>query len=436
MQVSSRIATDLAAAAQDAVVFLAPLRSDEPAPRGGELIAKLGGLVAGGLGARASSRPLPVSLAAAHTQARPAKVLLYLQPEIARGQLRITADVYRVTPNVWDRVRQPVPAPLAHGFATARIDAEVRSYLAPVPLLANHIERASIDDRDLVALACGDIDQDGSLELVTLGRRRAAMGRIRAGRFVPDKVVPLRDLAGVAPAPLREPLGSIAIVAPRGASGAHVDSAISDRAHGTRFDLDFRAIASIAGVPFASRNGDFCVAFQGSTLSATVIKCAEGDPTLEPADLETPLDVAAWGSFVTTDGAVHAIAATRDPRTAELRVRADEQVAAFPRAGAQVALADLDQDGAPEIISTLDVPPAKPSTSGSTAVSPRTPPRAPPPRARPLTTGAEDAFVITMAPGERAARARANSGTRRGARARCLSTRRQGRRPLGPRDPE
>ena len=82
-----------------------------PAPRSGELIAKLGGLVAGGLGARASSRPLPVSLAAAHTQARPAKVLLYLQPEIARGQLRVTADLYRVTPNVWDRVRQPVLPP-------------------------------------------------------------------------------------------------------------------------------------------------------------------------------------------------------------------------------------------------------------------------------------------------------------------------------------
>ena len=152
-----------------------------------------------------------------------------------------------------------------------------------------------------------------------------------------------------------------------------------------------------------------------------MIKCAEDDPTLEPADLETPLDVAAWGSFVTTDGAVHAIAATRDPRTAELRVRADEQVAAFPRAGAQVGLADLDQDGAPGNISTLDVPPAKPATSGSASGIPTNlAASAAPTSAAPTRIPPEHRRRVrdhVMAPGERAARAGANSRTGRGARA-------------------
>ena len=336
-------------------VFVGPLRSDEPAPRGAELAGKLAGWLAGALGGGASARAEPVSLATAQAIAH-GKSLVYVEIEIARGQLRATADVYRTTRNVWDRARQPVPAPIAHAPLAVRIDGEIRSYLAPVPLVANRIEKATTEDRDLIAIACGDVDGDGALEIVTLGRRRAAIGRARAGRFVPSKIASLRDLSGIAPAPLREPLGGLAIVPARGARPAYIDLGITDRARGSRLDGDLRPIGSIAGVPFTTATGDACVTFQGSTLSATIAKCAEADGAFDTAGVEAPFDAAASAAFVTADGVVHGVGATRDPRTAEITLRSGTETATVPHAGAQIAVADLDQDGSPEIISTLDIP--------------------------------------------------------------------------------
>ncbi len=355
-QVMGRLATDLTSAAKDAVVFVAPLRTDEPAPRGTELGSKLAAVLAGALGPGASARPETVPLSTAQALARSAKSLVYLQPEIARGQLRATADLYRATRNVWDRARQPVPAPAAHAFAAARIDGEVRSYLAPVPLVAGHIDRVTTEDRDVLALACGDVDDDGNLEIVTLGRRRATIGRAQAGRFVPLKIASMRDLSGIAPSPLREPLGGLAIVPARGPRPAHIDLGITDRARGARLDGDLRVLGSITGIPFTTPAGDACVKFQGSTLLTEIAKCNDSDAAIETIDIETPLDAAANATFVTADGVVHGIAATRDPRTADLKVRSGAETVIVAHAGAQIAVADLDQDGSPEIISTLDVP--------------------------------------------------------------------------------
>jgi hypothetical protein len=47
--------------------------------------------------------------------------------------------------------------------------------------------------------------------------------------------------------------------------------------------------------------------------------------------------------------------AARDPRTGEVLLHALGQTATLAHAGAQIALADLDQDGAPEVITALDV---------------------------------------------------------------------------------
>jgi hypothetical protein len=358
------LASDLGLASKDADVFVAPLRTDEPAPRGNELAGRLGALLAGALGG-AAAHPDPVLLATAQAEAKSTRALVYLQLEIARGQLRATADAYHVVGNVWDRARQPSPAPIGHAFAMARIDGEVRSYLAPVPLVAARVDHVATEDRDLLAVACGDVDDDGAIEIVTLGRRRATVGRLQGGRFVPIKLTWLRDLSGIAPAPLREPLAGLAIVPARGSNPTHIDLGITDRARGSRLDGDMRPLGSIAGVPFATPEGDACLTFAGSTLASAIVKCSDGDAALIASDIETPVDAIARATFVTADGAVHAISAARDPRTAELRVRSGGETVTLAHAGAQVALADLDQDGAPEIISSLDVP-ARPATDDPT----------------------------------------------------------------------
>jgi len=239
--------------------------------------------------------------------------------------------------------------------------------MTPVPLLTQRIDRVGIDDRDLIAVACGDTG-DGGLELVTLSRRRIAVGRARGGRFVVRKSSPLRDLSAIAPTPLREPVGGIAIVASQTARPAFIDVGITDRARGVRLDADLRVVVPISGVPIATPRGDACAIFQGITLNATVTRCSENDATSDASEMETPLDAGAAATYVTRDGVARAIFATRDPRTADLKVRSDGKTATLAHAGAQVAVADLDQDGAPEIISTLDVLPQATNADGDAIV--------------------------------------------------------------------
>jgi hypothetical protein len=354
-QIVARIAAEIGAETKQAVVCAAALRSDEPAPRGAELAGKLATLMAGKLGS-ASAKVEPISLAAAQAAARGASSLVYVQGEIARGELRVAVDVYRATHNVWDRVREPVPAPTAHAYAAGRIDGEVRSYLAPVPLVGARIDRATVEDKELVALACGDVDEDGATEIVTLSRRRIAVGRARGGRFVTLRTAQLRDFSGIAPTPLREPLGGVAIVSSR-RGPPHLDVGISDRALGVRLDGDLRLLGPIRGVPFATARGDACMHFQGSTLATTMSKCTETDPPFAPFGEGAPLDAAAMAMFVTAGGIPHTVDASRDPRTGDVTIHSRGHTAILPHAGAQLALADLDQDGAPEVITSLDVLP-------------------------------------------------------------------------------
>ena len=214
-----------------------------------------------------------------------------------------------------------------------------------------------MDEREVVAVACGDIGDRGVLEIAVLSRRHLVMGRAERGRFIARKDVPLRDLSGIAASPLREPLGGIAIVPTRGALRGYVDLGITDRAHGNRLDEDLRPIAAIAGVPFATPYGDACTNFQGSTLNATVARCSSSDAAVDPSLFDGPLDTAASAPYVASDGTVRVVTATRDPRTGDLRVRADGKLLTLSHAGAQLAVSDLDQDGFPEIVSTLDVLP-------------------------------------------------------------------------------
>ncbi len=66
--------------------------------------------------------------------------LVQLGVEIAAGKLRVTADVYPMPRSVWSKIRDPEPGPIAHAFAEAPIDAEVRA----TPRRSRSSPRASI----------------------------------------------------------------------------------------------------------------------------------------------------------------------------------------------------------------------------------------------------------------------------------------------------
>ena len=161
-----------------ALVVTAPLTSDVQAPRGEELAERVAQLVAGAATPRAALRRR-TRRARRSAQARVrggegGTRLVFVQPAIANGVLRVTLDVYPAASNGWDRVRNPEPPPSAHAFAEAPIDAEVRAFLASIPLEHASVHRAKHDEGDVLAAACGDLDGDGGMELVARVARRAS----------------------------------------------------------------------------------------------------------------------------------------------------------------------------------------------------------------------------------------------------------------------
>ena len=335
------------------VVVAAPLVSDGPAPRAAELTAAIAAQLAGRLGPAARSRPEPLSLPAARAAARSDGGLIHLVVAISGGKLRVTADRYPVPRSVWAKIRDPEPGPVAHAFADAPIDAEVRAFLAPIPLVAASVDRAKNFESDVTALACGDLDQDGSLEIVAVSRRRVTIERLRGGRVQVIVSRSWTDLAPVAPAPLREPFGFATIVPPFGARPSVLDVALTDRARSVRLDAELRVVAAFGGMAVPDGEGSACTRVPGLVVTGPLAPCVPGDPAPRAVSVGGQYDAFASARLVSKRGEPYAVWAGRERGSLELRDDAGHR-AGLEVAGAQLAVGDLDQDGEPEVITSQD----------------------------------------------------------------------------------
>jgi len=335
-----------------ALVVVASPKSDVPLPRGDELSARIAPIVAGKLGARAHERAAP--LGPARALAGRASSLVFVQPEVEKGELRLVADVYSVVKNSWERLKNPAPGPSAHAFTSAPIDAEVRAFMPPITLEQGKITRARHSEGELLAIACGDVDGDGSLELALVSQARVSLGRVVPGATPQAPVVrveraaALRDLLPRAPVPSREPLGGATIA--RGAPHGALLVGTSDRG-GVSLGADLGVRHVLAGIPFS-----------GSSSCATVVPevgafdglraCSDVHEKVVEAQLPPRFDAISELRYVDSSGAAHRALATREP-SAKLRARIDGvEVLALDGVGAQVLLADLDLDGVPELVTT------------------------------------------------------------------------------------
>jgi hypothetical protein len=349
-EIARVIAAGLGPISDGALIVSSPLQSDGPIEKPQELAARLSALVAGAVGRNARSEG-PMSLSRARAQATPVEQLIFLSAEIARGELRVRADSYRGKTRFWERLREPRPAPLGHAFAARRLDAELSRFLPPIPLVAKRIDRVRLQDRDWVALACGDSDQDGSLELVLVSRRRIEIARVQSGRLSPLVARSWNELGSVAPSPLREPIAGIAI-----GSRRFIDVGSSDRADALRFDPRLSVLARLGRrVPWAAGG---CSSLAGVALSTTIEPCAKGDTPAPGPDFGQAVDAIASARIVNSAGKAHFYYAARLANSATVVLRDSAgKSARIEGVGAQLALADLDLDGQPELLSasaTLD----------------------------------------------------------------------------------
>jgi len=349
--VAQDVALSLAQAPPSSVVVAAPLLSDQPIARPDDLALRVAALVSGRIGPSARAHAQAAQLGTARAIAGRASALVYVQTEIARGDLRTTVDVYPSMANAWDRIRNPLPSPTAHAFASAKIDAEVRAFLAPLLLEQASIHRAHQDEGDVLAVACGDVDGDGGNELVLVSRARVALGRIRGERFVPERTAAWSALAPRLPVPMREPLGGAVV------SLGVIDVGSTDRGS---FALtpDFVGHDALSAIPASGWDGAVCLrpepsagAFDGAPIECTVTR----DPRPKLAVPSPRFDAFAAASFADRDGRPHSAVVVREP-SSKLKMRIDDAPVQTLEGtyGAQIAVADLDQDGMPDLVTTVD----------------------------------------------------------------------------------
>lgn len=356
-KVADAIATGLGKLPANALVAASALVSDPPATKGDKLVIAIASQIAGRFQNGAHAHAEVTSLAPARGLAggHGAPALVHVAVEIAAGKLRVTADVYPVPKTVWSKIRDPEPAPIVHAFAEALIDAEVRSYLPAIPLVTPQVDRGRNFESEVVALACGDLDRDGSSEIATVSRRRVTTSRIRGGKVEPLRGKGWIDLSPVSPAPLREPYAFASLVE-RGAgpdARTTLDVGLTDRALSIRFDRGLEVDSTFAGLPIPDGAGVACTRMSALVVTGPIGPCKKGDPAPLGPSVGGQYDAFASAALVDAGGAPFVVWAGRERGIVELRDDASH-AARVPDMGAQLAVGDLDQDGDPEILGSVD----------------------------------------------------------------------------------
>jgi hypothetical protein len=308
-----------------------------------ELAARLVHVLAGRF---ESATELPVStLAQARGRPTTAGALVYLTPSIQGASFEVTLDLYPVARSFWDRFKAP-PGPLAHAFASRRIDGEIGSFLPAPKLLGKVVAKAALPADTVTALACADLDGDRAIELVVNGRRELYVGRVEQGRFQPFRTAAWQALSPVAPAPLREPIASLQV-----RPGQYLQVGSTDRRDLVRLAPDLTVLSRVvAKQPW----GDLgCTEPEGQGLAPVVGDCTS-DKTFERVEPGIALDTVAGGTFETRTGTSRVVLSRAVGSNTLQLVDGDGRQARIDDAGAQAAIADLDRDGVLEVLSSKD----------------------------------------------------------------------------------
>ena len=339
------VSAALAGLADSALVVVAPAATGNRVSLPARATQQLAELVAAKLGHAALANPQPLALADAQRAASSARGLIYLSVSLYRDRLGVSADVFTGAGHFWQRVRSPGLRLKQHVAATSPLDPELRALFPAIPLVLTRIEKGSVTEHDTLALACGDVRGDGSSELALVGRRKVAVGRLEQGHFAARASLNWADLSSIAPSPLREPIATSWLPEP-----GRLWVGLSDRADALELSGALQVEHKWPGVMPWSGGG--CTRRSGLGYEGHAQACPGSSPLLA-ADFATPLDAFTSRSLANHDGQTHTLRVARavgqDSARALDSLHAEVTV---PNVGAQLAIGDLDEDGAPEIVSS------------------------------------------------------------------------------------
>ncbi|TSC23684.1 VCBS repeat-containing protein [Corallococcus sp. Z5C101001] len=292
---------------------------------------------------------VPPERAEAAAREQGARSLARLRLDVEGGELVARGDVLGTWVNFWSgRTPTRPPKPAAAVAEGVEADAAVLALASvapqgtgvtgtgpqprrPVRLLGAVFARL---EAPLGALASGDLDGDGRDEVAVLTEHEVVV-------FAADgRVLARRELEGAPSAAVtREPFGALAVLAgpPRLAAWstrlARGEVLVLDRAKGV-----LRPSGTLDAAPLGSAERGAFV--PGQTVFAPELRLADGRGLTVPAPFGTASFAPPRMLFVHADG------------TAALYARPTSAPARLSGLGAGSALADLDGDGVPELLTT------------------------------------------------------------------------------------
>jgi hypothetical protein len=344
------------------LVSVSGLQAQPSVERGNLLALRVATLAAGFGGFQAPEEVTPLKTAIARAKGK--AWVLSLTVALEGGRLQVTADVHPVPKTRWARIRNPLPGSVAHAFADAPIDAEVRSFLPPVPLVsALTIERAKSFEREPLALLCEDLDRDGAPEIVVVGREQVSLVRLHERRVSPIASRAWKDLSLKDETPWREPMALVFATSPSARGGLPAPRelvvASTDRAKSVRLNAALESVTSYAGFALPDADRFSCATFDSDTLTGPLAACADTTGAPTRASVSGRFDAYAGTLLVGADGTAVSLWAGREDGRLEVRDGAGK-LGTAASVGAQLAVGDLNQDGTPEILASLDVPRGSP----------------------------------------------------------------------------
>lgn len=267
-----------------------------------------------------------------------ARVVL-LEPQLSGNLVQVNATVIGERASVWARLRGATHQVLAHAFSSRPLDVELQSYLPKVPLVRPSLRSYASPVGQLNAIACGDIDGDGALEVAVANRQEVALGTLTDAGFVPRKVTALNTLSAVAVVPLREPVAALWF------NDSTLELSSTDRQQWLALGADLQPLTKSSGQ--LGLGPGWCAARTAASGETKAFPC-QTPPKLSDATAVNLDRVVA----LSRPNAKTPVLAWRDAGSGVVSVQTERRTFVLPDRGAQFALDDLDHDGALEVVTT------------------------------------------------------------------------------------